>query len=105
MAHCAILGRRQVIDQLADRDHIVMTGLAVIDDTGMIECTRGERARGVAHTAVIAGWHMVDRFADRSDTVAGGAVIHDAAVVKRRTEETGGVMTDAAIFGGRNMGG
>ena len=105
MAHRAILGRRQVIDQLAQRDHIVMTGLAIIDDTGMIECTRGERARRVAHTAVLAGRHMVDRFTHRSNTVAGDAVIHDTAVVKRRAEETGGVMTDAAIFGGRNMGG
>ena len=105
VAHRAVFGRRQVIEELAQRDYIVVAGLAVVDHTGMIIGTAGKGAGGVTHAAVLAGRHMVCVFSNRGDAVAGSAVIHDAGVIKRRADEAGGVVTEVTVFGCRNVAG
>ena len=107
MAHRTVFRRRQMIDQLAERDHVVV---AIITTRRffqvcltMAERARGKCSRSVANTAVLAGRHMVDRFTDCGVTVAGSAIIHDTGVIKRRTDETGGVMTETAVSGCSNV--
>ena len=103
MTHGTIFRRWQVPEKFTNRDHIVMAGFTVTGNAGMIERTRAECTRGMTDAAILIRRHMIERLADRGDSMAGRAVIHDTGVVKHRADETGGVMTDTAIFGCCNM--
>jgi hypothetical protein len=59
MARDAIGCGGQVIKELADGDQIVMAGLAVIDDIGVIIDTRRKIAGRVTKTAIVGRRHVV----------------------------------------------
>lgn len=58
----------------------------------------------MALTAVIDGRYMVNGFSNADDAVVTcRAVIHDALVIKSRTDKGGGVMAYRAVFRRRKM--
>lgn len=62
------------------------------------------RSGHVAVTAIRIGARMVPRLSlGKNAVMAGGAVIHDADMVKRSGTKTGRVVTHAAILRGRNV--
>ena len=58
----------------------------------------------VASTAILAGRHVVLRFAARCNAMTRGTVVHDAGVVDKRGGKTDGVVATAAVLGGSQMG-
>ena len=88
---------RQVIDELADADHVVVTQRAVIHDAGMIVGAADEGAGGMANRTIFEGWHVVRRLAARGHSMTRSAVVDDAAMIEDRAGESHGVMTVAAI--------
>ena len=102
MTHGTIRRGWQVIGELADIDDIVVARRAAIDDTCMIIGATGKGARVVTDTAILDGRHVVDRFADRRDTMARIApVAHDvrSGVIDERAHKTVDVMAVSAIGG------
>ncbi len=74
MVCCRILTRRKLP---------VMTSFTTIGDTGMVKHPAGKIAGDMAHGTVFRRWNMIRRFANRGRAVmTGGAVIHDASVIK-----------------------
>lgn len=84
----------------------IVTGNAVIDDTGMVEGSRDEGACIMANTAILRGSYMILRFSDgESGTMAGCAVVHDACMAEGRRQEAGGLVTvDTILVGGYMTG-
>ena len=99
---------RDVIPCFAGRHHAIMTGCAVIDDTGMVEEGTCEANGGVAGDAILGGWNM--RYGLTSGPgrgvaaiVAGDAVSVDSLVIESAAGKAGGGMTDVATQGRGNM--
>ena len=91
---------RHVINQLTNRDHIIVAGVAAVHDTGMIEGATGKGARCMAHGAILIGGggrHVVERFTTCCHAVAVGAVVDDAGVIGKRAEERIGIVAIPAI--------
>ena len=80
-----------------------MAGCTVIHDTGVIKHAGGKRAGLVTDTAIVAGGHMIHRFADGGCAMARGTVTHDAGMIKHRANKGRGVMTNATILGSSNV--
>ncbi len=97
VTHGTIRRGWQVIGELADIDDIVVARRAAVDDTGMIIGATGKGARVVTDTAILDGRHVVDRFADRRDTMAGGAIVHEPGVIDECAHKTVDVMAVSAI--------
>ncbi len=55
----AIFRGWQVIIRKSCADHTIMTGCTVAAYTVVIKNASGENAWGMAHTAILGGWHMV----------------------------------------------
>lgn len=104
VANDAVFRRRQVIIELADRDHVVVTEGAVIDHTKMIIATCAETARGVTDTAVFRGRHVIRRLPACGDSVTGSAIVDDAGMVENAFRKTVCVVAHPAIFARRRMG-
>ena len=104
MAHGAIRSGWQVINEFTNTDHIVVAGFTVIDDTGMIIGAGAKGARGVTNTTVFSGWHVVERFTARINTVAGRAIVHDVRMIDECTSEAIRVMARSTIIRGRWVG-
>ena len=105
VAHTAVLGRRQVINQLADRNHIVVTALTAIRDTGMIENAGRKGTCSMADAAIIGGRQMVWRLASRFSrntrvTSRRRAIVHDTGMVEDGIRKAHRIMAYAAILGG-----
>ena len=94
----------QVINKFTNSDHIVMAIRAkrrLINVTcSMTKDAAGESAGGMADTAVLARWHVVEWFTNRRNTMTGIApVTHDvmAGMIDERASESIGVMTATTI--------
>lgn len=98
MAYGAIFAGRQVIDKLANRDHIIVARLTIIEHIEMVVAAGGKGARGVTNAAVLAGRHVVDRLTARRHAMTGTAVVDDAGVIDNCVGETGRVMAGPAIL-------
>lgn len=98
MAHGAIFAGRQVIDELANGDHIVVARLTVIDHIEMIVGARGKGTRRVTNTTVLDGGHVVDRFTARRHAMTGSAVVDDGGVIDNCVGETRGVMAGPTVL-------
>ena len=105
MAHGAIRSGRHVINEFTNTDHIVVAGFTVIEDTGMIIRAGAKGARGVTNTTVFSGWHVVDRFTARINTVAGSAIVHDVSMIDECTREAIRVVARFTIVRGIRVGG
>lgn len=88
---------RQVIHELADADHVVVTQRAVIHDARMIVGAAFEGAGGMAHRAIFEGWHVVQRRAACGNPMTRSAVVDDATMIENGAGESHGVMANAAI--------
>ena len=100
----AVHRRRQVRVMLTRRCSAVMTGRAIIDDTGVIEYRTDKARRVVADTAVLVGGHMADRLACCEHVVVtGAAVIHDTGMIEACRQETGRHVTRVAVLVGRHV--
>lgn len=87
-----------------DRRRAIMTGRAIVHDTGMIKHGTDKRSGVMADTAILAGRHMTDCLSDRKHIiVARDAAIDDACVTEHGRQEAGGQMTDTAVLVGRHM--
>ena len=70
----------------------------------MIKHAGSETAGFVADAAIFRGRNVVDLHAHRRrPIVAGSAVIHDAGMIKHRTNKSRGVVAHAAILDRRDM--
>ena len=88
------MGRRHTCRRMS-----IVTGSAVIDDTGMIKDGRGKTAGHMTDTAIGVRRHMIDRLSDgRHAIVARSAVGSDARVIEHRTSKAGRAMTNTAIL-------
>lgn len=65
VAVLAGIRRRDVIERLAERGNTIMAAEAVRRDACVVEYRRSERRRPMAVVALIAGWQVIDGFADR----------------------------------------
>lgn len=104
MAYNAFLGRRQMARWFTGGDKTVMAGCAVIDDADVIKVARCKCSRCMAGAAVLAGWHVIDRFTHRGNTVTGRTAIDDSAMIEHGPGKTFRVVTNPAVLAGRNMG-
>ena len=89
--------RRQVIHELADTDHVVVTQCAVIHNACMIVGAADEGARRMARRAIFDGWHVVRRLAARGHPMTRSAIVDDATMIENCAGESRGVMAIAAI--------
>lgn len=105
VADSAVLGSRQVVCELADADDVVMARFTVVDHTEMVITAGRERPRCVTHGAVFSGRHVVGWHSASGNAMTGGAVVDDTAVINEGIAETAGVMTEAAIGIGDQVGG
>ena len=105
MTYGAICCGWQVIYVFTITDHLVVTGFTVINNTGVIIAAGGKGARGVTNTTIFRGWHVVERFTARTNTMAGCAIVHDVRMIDECTRETLGVMARSTIGRGSRVGG
>jgi len=87
--------------RLANREHVVMTGAAVIHDACMIKRCRYEARGDVAHIAIIVGRYMIRWWGFASGgyaIVARFTVANDALVIEPGTGKGRGDMTHGAIL-------
>ena len=103
--------RRDVINEFADADPVIVTRGTVVDDAGMIIGAGAESARCMANTAILAGRHVsiesgcgrhAARRAGAIRHMAGDAtVIHNARMVDTESRaEAQGVVAETAIGAG-----
>lgn len=105
VALIALLARRNVVLGFADGHYAVVAFAAAPKDFLMIN-SRDRRKIRIRVTSLtgIAGRDVIGRFADRYHAIVTGcAVVDYAGMVKQRTCEAGGVVTDDAILGSWNM--
>ena len=107
MAYGTILRGRQVGTVLAGRGYTIVAGRAVVDDAGVIEYRRDKGSAGhMANVTVLGCRHMIGLrvLTGGVGTIVAGitTLTHDlgSVVIDKGIEETGGVMTDAAIPAG-----
>ena len=94
----------QVINEFANSDHIVMTIRAkcrMVNVTwAMAKDAASESTGGMANTAILSRWHMVERFTNRRNTMTGvAAFAHDvwAGMIDECANKSIGVMATATI--------
>ena len=83
----------------------VVTGLAVIHDTGVIKHGTDKGNGVMTNATVLVGRHMVWRgylARRRTAVMAGRTVVHDAGVIEIRTAKGTGVMTGRTVLVGTN---
>lgn len=82
----------------------IMAGLAIADDTGMVESRRDEAARSMADAAILAGFDVAGFLrCGETDGVTGGTVIDDADVIEACRPESRGLMAVDAVAVCRHM--
>ena len=100
---------RYVVSGLARDDYVVVTGRAIVGDTGMIIGAGGKSAGGMANLAIQSGRHMIGRFTARRNPVTGIAACgQDGRICMVNTEsrrETVSIMAAAAVGGGYQVRG
>ena len=107
VTHGTVFSCRYVVTRHADTDFIVMTRSTVISNTGMIIESTAEGAGHVTYAAVLTGWHVVNRHANRRiavvtfGTQAAGDISRSMIDIRRRKAIY--VMTVAAIGIGNNV--
>ena len=104
MTYVTLYVRAQVARRLTGRGAAVVTGIALARRAGIVEPGPADESRGgVAEMAVQRGCNVGTMLTGRGHPVAGRAVVDDAGVIKHRTDERAGVVTDTAILVGRDM--
>ncbi len=99
---------RYVITELAQRNYIVVAGVAAVDDTRVIIGSGCKGAGRVTNAAVIDGWHMSGvhaycRTRPVGNMTGEAAIAHDTGMIESRTGEIVGVMADTTILGGSGV--
>jgi anaerobic glycerol-3-phosphate dehydrogenase len=85
VANAAILAGRQMIIRFSGGETGVVTGRAVVHNSGVIEHGGQETRRLVAANAITAGWHMIAGFSCGGIAiVTRPTVAHDTLVIKYR---------------------
>ena len=82
------------------RYRAVMTGLAIIHDTGMVEPRTDETRGGMTDATVLVCWHMgatCFTFSERT-IMTGLTVIHDAYMSKGSWDKARGFVAHAAVL-------
>ena len=104
MTVAAILVGWQVINKFTNSDHIVMAILAkcrwINVSRAMTKDAASESTGGMANTAVLARWHMVERFTFRRNTMTGIALFTRnvrVGMIDKRANESIGVMATTTV--------
>lgn len=66
---------RNVIRQFTYTNIIIVTLVAATSDTGMIITASGKGTRGVTNTTILTGWHVIERFTARINTMTGCTIV------------------------------
>ena len=76
-----------------------VTLIAVSSTTGIVRPGAAYKGcGGMTEMAIQSGRHVVVILTGRSNPMAGRAIINDASMIKHRSDESTGVMTDTAIL-------
>ena len=108
MARIALHSRAQVAYRFCGcaATRIVVTLIAAAGAAGIVSPRAAdEGGGGMAEVTVGTCRDVGVMLADGRHTMAGRAIVHDTGVIKNRADESSRVVTDAAIFDGRDMGG
>jgi hypothetical protein len=99
MTDTTIQTSHRMIRWFTDGHYTIMTGRAVIEDTGMIKCPRYKTCGDVTHTTIIGRWHMVGGwFSCCRITVTSIASTLNTSMIKLGTGKGRGVMAHGAIL-------
>lgn len=100
----AVHRRRQVRVMLASRSIAIMTGRAIVHDTGVVEHGPDKRSCVVTDAAVLVGRYVTHRFTNREHVVVtGAAVVHDTYMAEACGQEPGRHVAYVAILIGRHV--
>lgn len=104
VADPAVLARQKMAKTFTSCKYVVMTGLAVACDTGMIKGCRYKARGEMTFAAIFTGRYMVGELAFGDNTVMTLATVsHDTRVIILGAGKGGGVMTNRAILLGGQM--
>ena len=108
MAAIALHCRAQMVSRFGCRAaaRIVMACIASARAAGIVRPRAAdESGGGMAEVTVGTCRDVGVVFADGRHAMAGRAIVHDTGVIEDRADESSRVVTDAAIFDGRDMSG
>ena len=108
MATIALHSRAQMVSRFGSRSAaIIVVALIASAGTAGIVSPRAadEGGGGMAKVTVGTCRDVGVMFADGRHAMAGRAIVHDPGVIEDRADESSRVVTDAAIFDGRDMRG
>ena len=106
MATIALHCRAQVASRFGDRAaaRIVVAIIASAGAAGIVSPRAAdEGGGGMAEMTVGTCRDVGVMFSDGRHTMAGRAIVHDTGVIEDGADESSRVVTDAAIFDGRDM--
>ena len=108
MARIALNSRTQVVSRFGSgaTARIVVALIASSGAAGVVSPRAAdEGGGGMAEVTVGTCRDVGVMFADGRHAMAGRAIVHDTGVIEDRADERSRVVTDAAIFDGRDMSG